>query len=142
MRYAPKNTLPAELASWEDLYHKLAKAPRLVDNLLEAKTILWITKVPADQEQSTQHEIDVDYLKARVLDELQARAQRAHDLLIDSHKLDLNYPPDVLQISLECASVLCWILGHDHEAGTNFARNLDQVERAAAAKGYTLDKKV
>lgn len=68
--------------------------------------------------------------------------QTAHDVLVAFLLKDLpvDLPAEVqLQIH-NMASVLCWVLGHEHNP--TFAETLAQLERLARVHGYQLRDRV
>jgi len=64
--------------------------------------------------------------------------QRAHDILLSVIKEEVELPltEEQKKLTMACASVLCWCLGHNHN--DSFERNLKAIEDAAAAAGYEL----
>jgi hypothetical protein len=68
--------------------------------------------------------------------------QRAHDLLagLILEEVPLGITDEIRSGLTAAASVLCWVLKHDHN--TRFQELLDAVEKAAAVQGYSfgLDK--
>jgi hypothetical protein len=63
---------------------------------------------------------------------------RAHDLLVGAITGDcgVKIPPDSEQIVAHWASVLCWVLHHDHN--TAFPENLQNLEKALNEAGIEL----
>lgn len=68
-------------------------------------------------------------------DEIQA----AHDRLVAIMLGEIPYPYQnryALTKLEAAASVLCWILGHEHN--TSFGENLERIDRFMRAEGYEL----
>jgi len=66
--------------------------------------------------------------------------QRAHDLLTGIILGEAPNPfeenPQAIETLQEWASVLCWVLGHDHNL--HFPQNLEQIEKELRARGVEL----
>lgn len=65
---------------------------------------------------------------------------RAHDILLAVilGEIDITITQTAKDSAGIAASVLCWILGHDHNS--DFAENLARIERSAELNGYKLVK--
>lgn len=66
--------------------------------------------------------------------------QRAHDQLVGIllGEVKLGLPSDLIGSISTAASVLCWILQHEHNQ--TFGKSLANLESLAKSAGYTLER--
>lgn len=66
--------------------------------------------------------------------------QRAHDTLLSVvlGEVKIGLPQEVLRDAQNNASVLCWVLEHEHNQ--TFQTNLDMLREAISAAGYRQEK--
>lgn len=70
----------------------------------------------------------------------ETEAQRAHDLLVGIllKEMPVIFDPKFLEHINVAASVLCWVLQHEHNA--TFGKNIAKLEADLLAQGFTFDE--